>query len=206
MVDSTKSYENNPGESIGLKFIPSQSELFRFIPISVSEQMRIIPNQYEKRFVSRLMKNGQKSTRLNPINSETSIWMNLNQSETQFSIQNPISNWSKPNFHSESIGMNPRSEWFRLKIRFGSVRTRIDLNWKFSFGLVRIKSDWFLPFFVKRDTKCFSDWFGMIRIGSNTKIGMNRNSSDWLRMNFNPILPPGKRSLVTKNEFFDWIY
>ena len=53
------------GESIGLKFFPSQLELFRFIPISVSEPMRIIPNQSEKLFVSRLMKNGQKSIRLN---------------------------------------------------------------------------------------------------------------------------------------------
>ena len=87
-----------PSESIGLKFIPSQSELFRFISISVSEPMRIIPNQSEKLFVSRFMKNGQKSIRLNPINSETSIRlnpinsessirMNSNQSETKFSIQ-----------------------------------------------------------------------------------------------------------------------
>ena len=75
------------GESIGLKFIPSQSGLFRFIPISVSDPMRIIPNQSEKHFESRLMKNGQKSIRLNPINSETSIQMNPNQSETKFSIQ-----------------------------------------------------------------------------------------------------------------------
>ena len=60
----------NPGESIGLKFIPSQLELFRFIPIFVSERMRIIANQSEKRFVSRLMKNGQKSIRLNPNLSE----------------------------------------------------------------------------------------------------------------------------------------
>ena len=45
-----------PDENIGLKFIPSQSELFRYIPISVSEPMLIIPNHSEKRFVSRLMK------------------------------------------------------------------------------------------------------------------------------------------------------
>ena len=70
--------ESNPGESIGLKFISSQSELFLFIPISVSESIRIIPNQSEKRFVSRLMKNGQKSIRLNPVNSVTSIRMNPN--------------------------------------------------------------------------------------------------------------------------------
>ena len=44
-----------------------QSELFRFIPISVFESTRIIPNQSEKRFVTRLMKNGKKSIRPNPI-------------------------------------------------------------------------------------------------------------------------------------------
>ena len=56
------------------------------------------------------------------------------------------------------------------------------------FGLVQIHSDCclglgqihFLPFFIKRNTKRFSEWFGMIRIGSDTDIGMNRNSSDWL--------------------------
>ena len=36
-----------PDERIGYKFISSQSELFRFTPISVSEPMRIIPNQSE---------------------------------------------------------------------------------------------------------------------------------------------------------------
>ena len=76
-----------PAESIGLKFISTQSELFRFIPLSVSESLRIIPIQSEKRFVSRLMKNGQKSFRLNPINSERSIRMNPNESETKFTIQ-----------------------------------------------------------------------------------------------------------------------
>ena len=43
-----------------------------------SEPMRIIPNQSEKRFVSRLMKNGQKSIRLNPINSETKFSIQIN--------------------------------------------------------------------------------------------------------------------------------
>ena len=102
--------EKDPGESIGLKFIPSQSELllFRFIPIFVSERMRIIPNRSEKRFVSRLMKNGQKWIRLNPITSKTSFRMNPNQSETKFSTQiNPSSEWSKPNFQSELIWFIP---------------------------------------------------------------------------------------------------
>ena len=49
----------------------------------------------------------------------------------------------------------------------------------------------FLPFFVKRDTKSFSDCFGMIHIGSDTDIGMNWNSSGCLGMNSYPILSPG---------------
>ena len=98
----------NPGESIGLKFIPSQSELFRFILISVSEPMRIIPNQSEKRFVSRLMKNGQKSIRLNPINSDTSIRMNSNPIFQSRSIRNiPRHALIKTKF---SIQINPSSD------------------------------------------------------------------------------------------------
>ena len=183
------------GESIGLKFIPSYSQLFRFIPIS------------------RLMKNGQKSIRLNPINSETSIRMNLNQFETKFTIQiNPNSDWSKLNFQSESIRMHPRSEWLRLILIENSVWINPSSDW---FGLIWIEnfisdSFWFnridvteliglsridfWPFFIKQDTKRFSDWFGMIRICSNSDIGMNRNSSDWLGINFNPILSPGNAS------------
>ena len=140
---------------IGLKFIPSQLKLFRCIPISVSEPIRIIPNQSEKRFVSRLMKNVQKSIRLNPKNSETSIRMNPSEYElgliqTKFSIRI----WSDV---SELIGLSRMEFWL---------------------------------FFIKRDTKRFSDWFGMIRIGSDTDIGMNRNSSDRLGNNFNPIFSP----------------
>ena len=51
--------------------------------------MQIIPNQSEKRFVPRLLKNGQKSIRLNPINFETSIQMNPNECE---SIRNQVFN------------------------------------------------------------------------------------------------------------------
>ena len=77
--------------------------------------MRTIPNQSEKRFLSRLMKNGQKSIRLNPINSETSIRMNPNQHEIKFSIWiNPSSDWTKPSFQLELIWMNPSLEWLGL--------------------------------------------------------------------------------------------
>ena len=51
----------NPGESIGKEFIPSQSELFRAISISVSKPIWIIPYQSKKLFVFRLMKNSKKS-------------------------------------------------------------------------------------------------------------------------------------------------
>ena len=47
--------------------ISSKSELFRAIPEYVSEPFQVIPNLSEKHSVSRLMKNGLKSIRLNPI-------------------------------------------------------------------------------------------------------------------------------------------
>ena len=124
---------------------------------------------------------------------------------------------------SRSIHFNQnQSEWIR------GQNDRINFNWKFGLdqselGFIRIEnlvsdclgfirifaSDLtglgrieFLRFFYKRVTKRFSDWFGMIRIGSDIAIGMNRNSSDCLGMNFYPILSPGLSSLV----IFTWIY
>ena len=47
--------------------IPSQWELFRIIPLSASEPMRINPNQFEERFESLLLKNRLK---INPIQSD----------------------------------------------------------------------------------------------------------------------------------------
>ena len=59
--------------------------------------MRIIPNQSEKRFVTRLMKNSQKLIQLNPINSEKSIRnqiFNPDQSELGLIwIGNLVSDW-----------------------------------------------------------------------------------------------------------------
>ena len=37
----------------------------------------------------------------------------------------------------------------------------------------------------------FLDWFELIRIGSNTNIGIIWNSSDWLGMNSYPKFSPG---------------
>ena len=60
MIKYNKNCIASIAEFIHIKFkklIPSQSELFRIIPISVSEPMRIFLNQSEKRFVSRLIQN-----------------------------------------------------------------------------------------------------------------------------------------------------
>ena len=78
----------------------------------------------------------------------------------------------------------------------------IHSDWKFtsdSFRFMWIKvSDWIglsginlQAFFNKRDSKRFSDWFGLIRIDFYTDIGMIRNSSDWLGLNSYPKLSPG---------------
>ena len=101
--------------------------------------MRTIPKQFEKRFVTRLMNNGKTSIRPNPIQSEATIRMNANQFETKFStLINPNSDWSKPDFQSELIRMNQRSEWFGL-IRNGLIRVEnLVSNW---FELTRIESD-----------------------------------------------------------------
>ena len=53
------SMKKDPGENFRLEFNPNESESFR----------NLFLNQSMKRFVSRLMKNGQKSIRLDPIHS-----------------------------------------------------------------------------------------------------------------------------------------
>ena len=106
-----------PGESIGLKFIPSQSELFRFIPISVSESMRIIPNKSEKRVVSRLMKNGQKSIRLIP--RHRFEWIRTNP---------------KRSFQSRSIRINAGSFWLGSLAKVSDWNSfRVNQNYSDSF-------------------------------------------------------------------------
>ena len=126
--------------------------------------MRIIPNQSEKRFVSRLMKNGQKPIQLNLINFETSIQMNPNQSETEFSIRFN-SNESKV----EMIRID--SDWKFDSDQSGNGFIQIDVDWKLGFGLVRnhsdwclginrIPSDWFLTVFHQTRYKTF---FGLVR-------------------------------------------
>ena len=124
--------------------IEIHSESIRTFPIHSDICIRANANhsepQFEKRFVSRLMKNGQKSIRLNPINYETSIRMNPNRSEwiwtslkPNFQSRkiriNPISDWSIPDFQWESIRMNPRSERFILSLIKNSVWINPSSDW-----------------------------------------------------------------------------
>ena len=181
-------FTDNSDESIGLKFIPSQSELFRFIPIPVSESMRIIPNQSEKRFVYRLMENGQKSIWLNLINSEKPIRMNPNQSETKFAIQiNP--NQSdlglmktefsiRINANESKVGMNRIDSDWKFGLHQSEIGLiRIDLDCKLGLGLVLIHSDWCLGL-----NRIKSNWFmtGFHQTRYKTFFGLVRNDSHWL--------------------------
>ena len=122
-----------------------------------------------------------------------------------------ISEWSrtnlKPSFQSESIQMNPKSERFGLILIENSVWINRSLNWsdwKLVFGLVRIhlncclglnriSSDRLFTVFYQTRYKTF---FGLVRIDSHWLGYRYRNSSDWLGMNFYPILSPGKKRLI----------
>ena len=167
---------NYPNESIGLKFIPNQSELFRYLYPSQCESFRNNSN-YVLYFVWwKTIKSQSDLIRLIP--SYQSEWIRTNSKlslQTRSIRINPISGWSKPYFQSESIRMNPRSEWFGLILIENSI-------W------MNQSSDWFKLIWI---ANLVSDYFGMIRIGSDTDIGMNQNSSDWLGMNFNPMLSSG---------------
>ena len=154
------------------------SDPFRYLYPSQCESFQTDPKNVLYLVWWKTVKNQSDLIRLIPRHQS-------DQSETKFSIQIILSlDWSKPNFQSESIRMNPRSEWFGL--------IRVDLDWKLSFGLIRIDVSeliglsWidFWPFFIKRDTKRFSDWFGMICIGSDTDIGIVLIDLKWISIRY----------------------
>ena len=99
----------NPGENFGLQVNPCESELFRVIRKSVSEPFGIIPSQPKKRFVSRIMWKGQKSIRLDPIDSTSIQGINWNESELGM---NPSLDWSKPYFQFKSFRERRCQGWF----------------------------------------------------------------------------------------------
>ena len=172
--------------------------------VKVSNWNSFRVNQNYSDLFRRLYPSQCESFRNNPKNVLYLVWWKTvkNQSNVIRFIPRHQLEWirtnPKPSFQSRSTRINPNSDWShpnfqtenRISDWFGFIR--IDVSEL--IGLSRID---FWPFFIERNTKGFSDWFGMIRIGSDTG-GMNRNSSDWLGINFNPILSPRYFSLFTK--------
>ena len=120
---------------------------------------------------------------------------------TKFSIQiNLSSDWSKPNFQSEIMRMNRRSELLRIDSDWIEIN-RIKSDWfltifhqtrcKTFFGLVRIDSDWieinriklnwFLTIF--HQTKC-KTFFGLVRNDSETNSGIALIRSEWISIRY----------------------
>ena len=71
-----------------------------------------------------------------------------------------------------SVWISPRLDSFRLKIWLRIIRLETEL--------IRLNRIDFWPFFMKRDTKHFSDWFRMIPNVSETEFRFAWNSSDWI--------------------------
>ena len=111
-----------------------------------------------------------------------------------FVDENYLKNNPKPSFQSRSIWarIDPNrifnhnqsesfwpwinSDWFWLKIRFGSTRARIDLDWKLSFGLVWIYSDWCLGI-----NRIKPDWF--LTVFQQTRYKTDRPTDRHFRKN-----------------------
>ena len=118
-----------------------------------------------------------ESIRTIPTLSDICIRANANHSE-------PIRKTFRISFDGRRSKINPSSDWFGLIWIKNLVSKwiefiRIDVSEL--IGLSRID---FWPFFVKWRTKRFLDWFGMIRIGSDTDIGMNFNQKLFSQGNF----------------------
>ena len=183
------------------KFLPYQN--FQFVSLAkVLDRNSFRANQNYSDSFQYLYSSQYESFRTNSKNALYLVWWKTVKNRSDL-IQGNNTN------ESESIRIISASEWFGLIILEKSVWINscsdcFGLIWIENlvsdwFRLIRIvASDWiglgridFLPFFIKRDTKRFSDWIGMIRVGSDTDIGMNRNSSDWLGKDSYPILSPG---------------
>ena len=78
----------------------------------------------------------------------------------------------------------------RIEILFGLIWARIDLDWKLGFRLVQIHLDWCLGI-----NRIKSDWFLTVFHQTRYKMFFGLDS-DWLGMNFNPILWSGILFLI----------
>ena len=69
-------------------------------------------------------------------------------------------------------------------------------------GLIRID---FWLFFIKRDTKRFLDWFGMIPIDSDTDIGIVLIDSEWISIRYFRQGNDHQMCYLKINWYVDWI-
>ena len=128
----------------------------------MSEPIWIILNQSEKLVVFCLVKNNPKSIRLNPI-------------------------WSDALFRTIQT-----LDSFGLVLLENSVWIESELGLETWFGLERIHSDWYLelnridfwPFFIKQDTKRFSNWFALPRIQISESIGIVLIGLEWILIRY----------------------
>ena len=110
-----------------------------------------------------------------------------NKSETSFNLY-------QSEAHLKSIRMNPANpNQFKLSIRInpkltGFIRIEISDLFGLFLNFLRVDSDW----------KFALESFGIARFSSESDSGMNRNSADWLGMNFNPELSPGWNYMMFK--------
>ena len=165
----------------------------------------------------------EKHLKIIPIQSETSIWMNPNESEVNFQSEwmriNAETDWSKPNIHS--IRMNPNTE---IHSDWKLIRFRIDsgsYGLKIYFGFVRIHSDRnlglnvliFKLFSTNEIQNVFrigSYWFALARIQMSEWFGIVLIGLEWIPIrNFRPgWLCSGTTFLLSKNYILNiiWIY
>ena len=101
----SESFRNNP-----------KNVLYLFSLAKVSDRNSFRANQNYSDTFRYLCPSQCEKFRTNPKNVLYLVWwktvkINPNKSGTKFSIRiNPSSNWSRPNFQSDLIRMNPRSE------------------------------------------------------------------------------------------------
>ena len=155
-----------------------------------------------------ILNNGQKSIRLNPIQSKLgfcSLFPNhFDSFRSNSKNVSCLLCWKTVKNQSDSIRFNPRhqSKWIRTKflIRINPSWHWSKLNFQFwiiriiptsdSFGLILIdNSVWINP--SSDYTKRFSNCSRMLQNGSETDFGMVRNNFDSFGANFNLTLSPG---------------
>ena len=106
------------------------SDSFRYLYPSQCESFRTNSKNFLYLVWWKKVKNRSDLIRINP--RQLSEWIRTNPKSSFQSRSIKIylsSDWSKPNFKSESIRIISTLDSFGLKIRFGTIRAQIDSDW-----------------------------------------------------------------------------